>query len=71
LIQLREFKGEEDAEAELFADEKEQAAQIKAAEERIRAVNVPGMLKVRLPFFSFYFFVAISTLVLIIDPAVC
>jgi hypothetical protein len=52
---LREFKGEEDAEAELFADEKEQAAQIKAAEERIRAVNVPGMLKVRLPFFFSFF----------------
>jgi hypothetical protein len=45
-VSLREFQGEEGADAELFADEKEAAAAAKAQEERERAVAVPGLLKV-------------------------
>jgi hypothetical protein len=48
-VSLREFQGAEDT-AELFADEKEAAQAAKVQEERERAINVPGMLKVRLPF---------------------
>ncbi|ORY88611.1 CRM1 C terminal-domain-containing protein [Leucosporidium creatinivorum] len=45
LISLREFQGEDGADAELFADEKEAAAAAKAQEQRERAVAVPGLLK--------------------------
>lgn len=46
LVQLREFQGVED-DGELFMEEKEAADRQKKEEERNRAINVPGMLKVR------------------------
>lgn len=45
LVQLREVQGSEDT-ADLFADEKEAAMQVKQEEERARAVQVPGLVKV-------------------------
>lgn len=45
LVVMREFQSEDTA--ELFADEREAEREKKLAEERERAANVPGMLKVR------------------------
>lgn len=46
-VSLREFQGDDEGTAELFADEKEAAAAAKAQEEHERATQVPGLLKVR------------------------
>ena len=42
LVQLKEFSGDN---ADLFLEEKEAEAQLKAQEERAAAMRIPGMLK--------------------------
>ena len=42
LVQLKEFAGDN---AELYLEEKEAEAQMKAQEERETAMKIPGMLK--------------------------
>lgn len=57
LVVLREFQLEDTA--ELFNDEKEAAQQKKLEEERERAINVPGMLKVRSLFLLWFYFLGL------------